>query len=127
MAVKTTKPEKKEYTIREAAKRMGLTEAYVRTLIRHDKLPSTLKPIAFEAMTKRHMIAEEDIVQFLADTPRKTKRTDGRNKYVFYATPTEADAAIAVLRTAGMDDVAGFVRTANHIKPRFADEETENE
>jgi hypothetical protein len=113
------------YTIKTAAARMNLTEAYVRSLIRTGKLVSNLEPIGFEAAVKRHIITETDITDFLRDTPRKTKRTDGRNKYVFYATPEEVDQTLTALRGARLDIIAGFIHTANRLKSRPMEDEDE--
>ena len=120
MATKPKVPDRSgedKVTIREAAKEMGMTEAYVRTLIRTQKLDSHLEPIAFESSVSRHMIYRQDIDNFLTSTPRKTKRTDGRNKYVFYATPSELSSVDAALRAAKLDVMADIIHTANFIKP----------
>jgi len=106
-----------EFTIKQAAKHMGLSDAYVRALIRQKKLPSTLVPIAKDADVSRHIITLEDIDEYEKGATHKTKRKDGRNKFVFYATPTEAQVAIKALQDAGLDLIAGTVRTANILKP----------
>jgi len=106
-----------EFTIKQAAKHMGLTDAYVRALIRQKKLPSTLVPIAKDADVSRHIITLDDINEYERGATHKTKRKDGRNKFVFYATPTEAQAAVKVLQDAGLDLIASTVRTANILKP----------
>lgn len=105
-------------SIPEAAKRMSLTSAYVRTLIRKDRLASHLVPIAPESLVMRHMISEEDVVAFLQGTPRKTKRADNRNKYVFYATPEEHQAVVEALEKAGLHTIVDMMGTANKLKPR---------
>jgi len=107
-----------EYTIKEAAKEMSLTDAYVRALIRQGKLPSELRPITFDSSVSRHVIKAADVKAFLQETVRKTKRTDGRNKYVFYATPEEQQAVDDALRAANLTAVADMIHTANPLKPR---------
>lgn len=111
-------PEEKqaEYTIKQAAVRMGLTEPYVRALIRNDKLPSELRAIGFESQVSRHMITEQAIATFLKETTRKSRRNDGRNKYVLYANPAEIILVDEAIRKAGLTKVADMIHSANNLK-----------
>lgn len=118
MTKPTKTPEKTEFTIKEAAKYMNLTEAYVRSLIRGDRLPSELRPIAFEAAVSRHIIQLTDIETFLKETTRKTKRNDGRNKYVMYLNPQEEGDVITALQNAKLGHLADMIHPANFLKPR---------
>lgn len=111
-------------TIYEAAREMHLTTQYVRALIRTNKLASMLEPISADSKVTRHTILRTDIEAFLAGTTRRTKRSDSRNKYVFYATPEERELVEKALRTAHLDDVADMIQTANKLKPRSNGDES---
>jgi hypothetical protein len=106
------------HTIGDVAKKLSMTPAYVRALIRTGKLNSTLMPMAFESQVKRHMMSDADIEEFLKSTVRKTKRVDGRNKYVFYANVGEYDLVVNALKTAKLESILETLRSANNIKPR---------
>lgn len=114
-----------KHTIAEVARDTGFTPQYVRSLIRKGQLHSTLEPIAEGAQVSRHMIDDDDVKRFLNSTKRKTKRTDGRNKYVFYATPEEQLAVVEALLAAGLNDIVESIRTANKIKPPYRPQEEE--
>lgn len=109
----------KTYTIAELARKLGFTPAYVRMLIRKKLLESSLEPIAPGANVTRHIVTEEDLNDYLTGSKRRSKRTDGRNKYVFYATPGEHDQVIVALDAANLHQVVESLRTANKLKPQM--------
>lgn len=105
-----------KHNIAEAAKVMGFTPAYVRSLIRKGQLVSGLEPIVPESLVKRHVITDENIKLFLSQSKRQTHRADGRNKYVIYMTPVEFEATKIVLAENGLGPVVETMRTWNPIK-----------
>jgi len=105
-----------KHNIAEAAKVMGFTPAYVRSLIRKGQLVSGLEPIVPESLVKRHVITDEDIKLFLSQSKRQTHRADGRNKYVVYMTRTEYEAVKIVLTENGLAGVVETMRTWNPVK-----------
>lgn len=102
--------------IENTAKKMGFTPAYVRSLIRKEQLISVLEPIVPESLVKHHMVSDEEIKRFFAETRRATHRVDNRNKFVIYMTPVECDAAKIVLTENGLGPVAETIRTWNRVK-----------
>ena len=96
-------------TLREAAKRMGFTEAYVRMLIRRGKLKTKKVPLGPESIVWKHMIIADDVAK-LAKKPRGL-REDGRRKYIVYATEDELMVAKQVLTDAGLKDFAAAFKS----------------
>jgi hypothetical protein len=119
----------KQYDINSAAGRMGYTPQYVRALIRKGLLDTELVPLVKGSLVTRHMISEEEIVRYLSGAVRKSRRIDGRNKFVFYANVAEYPRIIEALKKAGLQEVAEGVRSANKLKafgPEVSDEEVSN-
>jgi hypothetical protein len=83
----------KSFTIKSLSKHSGLSEFYIRKCIREGSLNSTLENL--NAKTQRHRISETDYKSWRAKTSARTQRADGRNKYVFYATPAEFKVFLA--------------------------------
>jgi len=117
---------KNTYTIGEAAVAMKMSSQYVRTLIRRGQIKSKLVPIAKDSQVTRHAIAKDQLENFLSGSARKSKRTDGRNKYVFYANFGEIGRVREVLKAAGLQEVEKTVMSSNQLKPMII-EETEDE
>lgn len=112
-------------SITDVARQCGFTGQYVRTLIRKGKLESELHPIREGSMVQKHFVSKESLQEFLAETTRKTKRTDGRNKYVFYAKPREYDKVLQALLKDGLVDVVESIRENNKVKPFYKAAEDE--
>jgi transposase-like protein len=77
----------KTYTIREAARKFGLSEQYVRKMIHAGKIPTTMEPV--NDYQSRHVIAEADLNAWRKRAKNRTSRDDGRNKFVAYLTKSE--------------------------------------
>jgi len=109
-----------DLTIPEAALYTGFSEPYVRSLIRDQKLPSTLRPINPGSGIHAHYISLDDLTTFLENSRRRTRRNDSRNKYILYATPVELDETLRVLRAANRTTaaVADLIVPANKLKPK---------
>jgi len=103
----------KELNIPGAAKYLNYTRPYVRALIRNKKIKTTLRPIAPNAKVKRHMIAITELKKFQLTRITRTRRKDGRNKYILYVTPGEHQEVLTALKNAGLQDVADLIVRAN--------------
>lgn len=112
-------------TINQVARETGFTPQYIRTLIRRGTLKSKKIPISEHSPVVRHMIYDESLAEFLHTTQRKTKRTDGRNKFVFYADQIEYASVVDALTAAGLTAIVESLRTANKIKPPYKGGEDE--
>ena len=108
----------KLYSIMDAAKFLSLTPSYIRSLIRHKKIGSSLEPTHEGSEVKKHMITREELVRYRDHTPRKSKRSDGRHKYLIYMSDHEVDPALKALFDAGLEGVADTIKAANLRKPR---------
>ena len=108
--------DKVEYDIPEAAIRMNFTPSYVRKLIREGSITTEFKPIAEGSLVKKHFLSEEEVQRFFLETPRKTHRVDGRNKYVIYMSPSEFATVKLLLTKNELKDVATTIRTWNKLK-----------
>ena len=104
------------YDIPAAAKRAGFSIGYIRTLIRNGKIATELKPIHEGSSVLKHMISEGELKRFLKEIPHKSRRSDGRNKYIVYARAEECVQMKRVLVEAGMIELAGLIVPANRLK-----------
>lgn len=106
--------------ILEAAQMMGFTEQYVRMLIRDGKLQNTyLAPKTKGSAVMKRFVPKKSIEDFFNTSTRKSKRSDGRNKYVFYANPSEFEMAMKAWQEYNeyTATLVPLVRTANVLKP----------
>jgi len=76
------------FTIITAAAHLKLSPQYVRKAVRAGELKSTLKPVEGRDV-KRHEILPADLETWRKGIGARIGRADGRNKFVFYATPEE--------------------------------------
>lgn len=111
--------EAKLYSIIEIARKCGFTIPYVRTLIRKGTLQSEMRPLRPGSVVMKHFVPEESLTDFLSSTTRKSRRADGRSKYVFYASPKEYDRVLQALLKEGMVDIVESLRSANKVKPPY--------
>jgi hypothetical protein len=119
--VKTeAEPEVVYLDISAIARRTSFTPPYVRSLIRRGLLPSIQRPIREGADVKKHYVKETDLLTYLESSTRKTKRLDGRNKFIFYANHAEYNLVLAALTAAGLTDIVEGIRAANHLKPPYS-------
>lgn len=110
-------------TIHQSAARLSLTPQYVRTLIRRGVLPSTQEPISLGSSVFRHMLDVSDLDVFAEGYVKKTRRGDGRHKWIVYATFQEMDDVKNALRVAKLDNIIELIRTANTLKVVPEDDE----
>jgi len=106
-----------DLTIAEAAELLKLSATYTRTLVQSGKLKSRMVPVQEGSDVKRYSISIVDIDQWNETAQRRNVRTDGSNKYNFYATPPEYKKAVQVLKQNGLKDVAMLIAPANIRKP----------
>jgi hypothetical protein len=93
-------------TINEAALFSGLSPVYIRRAILDKKLSAVKEPIAEGSKTVRNVITMESFKAWRAEAGAHTKREDGRNKYVLYASTEEiADLMKKVAGTAYADTI----------------------
>lgn len=111
--------EPKWLSINEAARATSFTPQYIRSLIRKGILPARRAPLHEGTVVEHLLISEDNLKVFLLETPRKTKRQDGRNKFVFYANPTEYAQVVEALVRANLVQVVDSLHTANKTKPPF--------
>lgn len=110
-------------SINQAAVRVKLTPQYIRSLIRLDRIKSTLEPITPGSTVTRHMIDVEELMHYLEHGQARTRRTDKRHKWVMYATFEEMAAAKTALIGAGLGELAELIRTANALKIQPVEEQ----
>lgn len=106
----------RQYDIKEAADALGFSQIYIRTLIRRGTIPTTKVPLAEGSLVTRHMISQSELDRFLHELPHKSRRSDGRNKFIMYARPDEYSAAYQCLVAAGLKEVADLILPANKVK-----------
>jgi hypothetical protein len=91
--------------IKEAASKLGLSELYVRNAIRSGKLETTMVPVAPDSKTMKHQITVKALEAWRASTSNRSRRDDGRGRFILYATEAEladlrkmlANAKLAVI------------------------------
>lgn len=108
--------EEKWYTIPEAADFLGFSQAYIRTLIRKNQLTTDMVPLSEGSLVMRHVITESSMGEFLNTVPHKTRRNDGRNKFIVYISPDEYPRVLDVLEENGLGEVARLLEPANKVK-----------
>jgi len=106
---------KKQYDINAAAKELGFSVVYIRTLIRRGVIKTTRVPLAEGSMVTKHVIDEDELQKFLTDVPHKSRRCDGRNKFILYARPEEYTLIYQALTNAGLKEVADLIAPANKV------------
>lgn len=115
------------HTINEAAKILGYTPKYVRFLIRKKMLKSFLVPIFEGSAQKHHVISDEDIEEYKKVPNTRSRRSDSRYKFIFYATSEEYHEVVRAVESAGYVEVAKTMMPANTIKAiGFLYDPTEN-
>lgn len=106
----------KLYDIIDAAKYLGFSQIYIRMLIRKGRLASVKKSSTPGSLVMKHMVRESDLNEFIGEMPHKTRRADGRNKFIMYATPGEYTRTRQVLLNANLIEVADLIIPANKVK-----------
>ena len=107
----------KTFTIKSLSKHSGLSEFYIRKCIREGSLPTFQEKL--NEKTFRHKISESAYKSWRAKTSARTQRTDGRNKFVFYATPAEYKKFVAKAKES-LPAVAKTIARANPPKAKSA-------
>jgi hypothetical protein len=111
------------YDIPAAAKKIGFSVPYIRTLIRKGKLLTTMQPLYEGSRVKKHMIPETELKKFVELMPHKSRRKDGRNKYIVYVRTDEFLQMRQALLDAGLEEIAFLITPANKLK-HWGDDET---
>jgi hypothetical protein len=86
----TVKPKKGYLTITQVAKELGCQVPYVRTLIREHKIPDMLKR-PLNSSQWRWEIPEAWVLEYKKTYGSRSKRSDGRNKYLIWMNPEESE------------------------------------
>jgi hypothetical protein len=86
----------KALPIKEAANFLGVKPQYVRTLIRNGKFKPTKVAVAEGSEVWRWEIPVEQLESYRANAGTRSRRADGRTKYIMYATPEELEQVNAV-------------------------------
>ena len=107
---------KTKYTIEETATELSFSTQYIRLLIRQGRLKTTLEPLVEGSLVSHHMVSVEELERYRNEAPRKSRRPDGRNKFIIYLKATEIAPARKALQDAGMPDVAAGIRPSNRLK-----------
>jgi hypothetical protein len=101
----------KLYGIKDAAEFLGLSVCWVRRAVLAGKIPSEKVEIAKN--TLKHMITEEALVEWRKSLSGRSKRSDGRGKYVLYATPEEHESIQKLIEEGGIE---ALIQRANKVK-----------
>lgn len=104
-----------QYDINAAAKELGFSVVYIRTLIRRGVIKTTRVPLAEGSMVTKHVISKEQMDKFLNDTPHKSRRYDSRNKFILYARPEEYILVYQALVNANLKEIADLIVPANRV------------
>jgi len=104
------------YDIPAAAKKIGFSVAYVRTLIRSGKITTVMQPLYEGSHVMKHMIPDDQLQKFVEEMPHKSRRKDGRNKYIVYARNDELLQIRQALFNAGLNELAFLIAPANRLK-----------
>lgn len=107
--------EKTSFSIDEAAEELGYTKHYLRQLVRKNEIKAALVPISPGARVFKYLISKSELERF-RDAPRgRSRRTDGRSKFLFYATFDEAEEVIETLEENGLAELADLIQSANEL------------
>lgn len=93
------------FSINDLVRTYGLSRVWIHRAIMQDKLPA-VKEVMPDGKTERWMIKEEDFLHW-RETSKRTKRTDGRSRFVLHATPDELEK-LQALRENGDTDLKGI-------------------
>jgi hypothetical protein len=105
-----------KYTIDEAAVELSFSAQHIRTLIRQGRLESTMEPLAEGSLVEHHIISAEELERYRNEVPHKSRRSDGRNKFIIYLLATEIAPVRKALEKAGFADIAKGIRPSNKLK-----------
>jgi hypothetical protein len=106
----------KLYDIHAAAAQIGFSTGYVRTLIRKGKIKTELQPLHEGTCVLKHMIPETELQKFVDEVPHKSRRSDGRNKFIVYLRNDELLHARQLLIDGGLGEIAFMIQPANKLK-----------
>ena len=107
-------------TIKTASAKYGKSQVYIRRAIRENKLETTLQPISKGSKTKQHVVTVAAYEVWRSERSGRSRRDDGRNKFVFYANKdTELQVIKDAIAKALPDfDVAALIVVANPPKSK---------
>ena len=107
---------KLKFDIEETAEELNFSAQYIRLLVRTGRLHSTMEPITEGSLVERHVITAEELERYKNEAPHKSRRSDGRNKFIIYLAVKEIAPARKALKAAGLKEVAEGIRPANKLK-----------
>jgi hypothetical protein len=107
----------KLYSIKEAAKWLGLSEVYIRRMIQKEKI-ATSKQFISENVWK-HEISEEELISFRKQSSTRTIRADGRNKYTVYANLSEYAQLRKLIEEANLAVITEKANKPEDTKKRY--------
>lgn len=81
----------KVYTIKSLANELNLTEGYVRRAIHKGELETTLANVG-DTNVQRHEVTQAQVDAWREKASSRSRREDGRNKYVIYMNDEEFEA-----------------------------------
>lgn len=105
-----------QYDILAAANKLGFSQTYIRTLVRRGVIKTTRVPLSEGSLVTKHVISEAVLDEFLNETPHKSRREDGRNKFIMYADPGEYVLVHQALVAADLQEIAELIIPANKVK-----------
>lgn len=108
--------DEKWYTVPEAAEYLGFSQTYLRTLVRKGTLIPLRVPTFEGSLVTRYVFSESMLEAFLNEAPHKSRRRDGRNKFVVYIHPDEYPRVLEALRDHDLGEVAQLLLPANKVK-----------
>ena len=106
------------YTIKQLAEEKELSTVYIRRAILSGKLESKKVKIG-ESKVERHMITEEQFAAWRSQNVTRSRREDGRSKFVLYANAEELEKIQALLEK---NKIEAIVQKANVKKVAVATE-----
>ncbi len=95
----------------EAAKILGFTKLYTRTLVRRGKLKTKKVQVGPASQVWKHMVLRSDVEDYGKGAARKVRssRLDGRYRYTMYASPEELEEIKRILFENKLGEVADLI------------------
>lgn len=115
-SIDVSKFEKDALSINEVAEASGLSNVYVRRAILKGDLPSTKVQVG-DTVVMRHEINIEDFNAWREGTSSRSKRDDGRGKFTLYATESEYEQIVALLKENEIPTPIGKANKRETIAP----------
>jgi hypothetical protein len=110
----------KQYSIKQAAAALELSEVYIRRMIQQKKIV-TVKVMVNESVWK-HMIDESELNRWRKQTSTRSIRSDNRNKYNLYATEAELAEITKLLKANKIESPIERANKPEDIKRRYVNQ-----